>query len=73
MSVATTESMNSEENYTSFLETWREDGTYTHQEWETHIEFIADVLTGDVEGVEIDEDRLSINEYHAVYNVLHGR
>lgn len=73
MSVATTESMNCDDNYTSFLETWREAGTYTHQEWETHIQFIADVLTGDIEGVEIDDDKLTIDEYYAVYNALHGR
>ena len=59
--------------YTQFLATWRNNNSYSEDEWEAHIELIMEVLEGDVEGVEIDQDMLSSSEYPAVYRALHGK
>ena len=58
-------------DYTQFLDTWRQH--YTPDEWENHITYIADILTGDVDGITIDDHQLSLKEFTDVYNHLHGR
>ena len=69
----TMSSSDSENTYTEFLATWRKDNSYSEDEWEAHIELIMEVLQGEVEGVEIDEDLLTSSEYTAVYRALHGK
>ena len=69
----TMSSSDDECSYTQFLATWRNNNSYSEDEWEAHIELIMEVLEGDVEGVEIDQDMLSSSEYAAVYRALHGK